>query len=525
MRRRMLLVLTVLMVAFGCVGCSHFSADGEVGGGKTLEEALTMAEHAYASGLATTSDQQAYAAATEQVVACWLALSDEKTRARSLEAGRAYRVEVSWPKKLLFDELIPASTIKGGKLKRHIIREGVGVPFLAHWRPTAERMAAEPFLRAGGYNALVTATLEFRRSGQGIRVAELAFHDPCVSETVHFAGKVRPLAADFSAIGEYLLSRKELQMSGLGALMHPAKSLDRLGLLALERPAPDRIPAIFVHGLMSRPVTWQNLLNELSDDPEVRSKYQIYLFRYPSGVPVIYSAAELRSQLALLHCELAKRGGHVLGHQMVLVGHSMGGLVSKSQVQDSGDRLWVNIFGSTPDNLGLSREEHEALDRFLNFEPNPHVSRVVFIATPHRGSELASGTLGKLGRKLINLPENAVSSALGILQVGGQNPVMDKIITQGVPTSVDNLSHESPYVRNTMSLPLRPGLRIHSIIGSKDGLPPGDPRCTDGFVPYTSSHLDGAESELIIRVGHGVHDTPEAAAEIARILRLHLRSL
>src|SRR5262249_8489534 len=42
---------------------------------------------------------------------------------------------------------------------------------------------------------------------------------------------------------------------------------------------------------------------------------------------------------------------------------------------------------------------------------------------------------------------------------------------------------------------------------------------SDGVVPYHSSHLNGAESELVVRYGHRVYESPAAMEEIRRILR------
>jgi len=62
----------------------------------------------------------------------------------------------------------------------------------------------------------------------------------------------------------------------------------------------------------------------------------------------------------------------------------------------------------------------------------------------------------------------------------------------------------------------------HSIIGDRGK---GDtPNSTDGVVPYWSSHLDGAKSELIVPGPHGSQNLPQTIAELDRILRLHLRA-
>jgi hypothetical protein len=61
----------------------------------------------------------------------------------------------------------------------------------------------------------------------------------------------------------------------------------------------------------------------------------------------------------------------------------------------------------------------------------------------------------------------------------------------------------------------------HSIIGREAE---GEPleSSSDGVVPYASAHLDGAESECVVRGDHGCQDSPETIREIRRILYLHL---
>jgi hypothetical protein len=163
----------------------------------------------------------------------------------------------------------------------------------------------------------------------------------------------------------------------------------------------------------------------------------------------------------------------------------------------------------------------------LEFKPNPHVERVIFVCTPHRGSRLADGFIGKLGRKLISLPVQTLGTAgraFGDVLSGDAGGMVSRLKLNGVPSSIDNLSPESPFVQESMRLPLRRGLHIHSIVGNKKSLPLGDPDCGDGVVPYASAHLEGAESELVVKSGHGAQETPEAIAEIRRILLLHLES-
>ena len=62
-------------------------------------------------------------------------------------------------------------------------------------------------------------------------------------------------------------------------------------------------------------------------------------------------------------------------------------------------------------------------------------------------------------------------------------------------------------------------VRFHSIIGNNNEK--DLEASSDGFVPYWSSHLEGAESELVIASGHKISNRPEAIEELMRILHLH----
>ena len=509
-----------------CLGaCTTTQSRGNKGP-EALEQALAEAEKASAGGLTSADSKQAYNEAVERAVALWLGQSNEANRSSSMLAGSSYRIQPSWPANLRFDDLIPAHSIKSKRLRSRVVREGVGVPLVAYWKYSADRKAAEPFMTEGGYFSTVTATIDFRPAGKGPRLASLVLHDSRGLEKIQLAGRSQPLAADLSAFGELLLSHKEIRMGGIKALLDSSEYMSKLGLIALERPSAERIPVVFVHGLMSRPATWENVINELSTDIVLQRHYQVYTFRYPSGVPIVYSAAKLRENLASLHKTLERQGKGRLHHQMVLIGHSMGGLVSKGQVQDSGDRLWVNLLGGTPEKLGLTPSEYEALKSYMEFDPNPSVSRVIFAATPHRGSQVADSSLAHIGRRLVKLPGQTFGSTFSILEsIAKRDPKLGELFSHGMPTSVDNLSPESPYVKVATSLPFRPGVQLHSIIGNKDGRPLTDPKCSDGFVPYSSSHLEGVRSELVVRSDHSVHERPEAIEEMRRILRQHLKRL
>ena len=441
------------------------------------------------------------------------------------------RILVRAPRALRFDRLIVVTPDKNRPRAGTMVREGAGVPAVARWELTPERRREHPFLSDAGYLIGVTVLLE-RSTSAAAGDLVLRVVDPLETKTVRRGGGSVAVAADFSAVGEFVVQEAEragkaFAMPGLAAMRNSSRYLDKLGLIALEDPDPARIPLVFVHGLMSRPLTWQRAFNELSADPEIRKRYQPYFFRYPTGVPVLYSAGRFRENLAALDAALAARGAGATRERIVLVGHSMGGLVSKMQVTNSGDRLVKAFLGGPLSGLGLDREDEATLRGLLEFEANPRVGRVVFICTPHRGSRLAEGFVGSIGRRLIKLPFNALGQAgqaFGDL-LRMDNPVLQsRLRLKGVPSSIDNLSPTSTFVQESVKLPFRPGLPLHSIVGNKEGRPLTDPKCSDGVVPYRSAHLDGVQSELVVRSDHGAHETPEGIAELSRILKLHLKA-
>jgi triacylglycerol esterase/lipase EstA (alpha/beta hydrolase family) len=523
--------LLIALLSLGLSSCSSPPQNRTAAHGASLDiqndklsAALAEAERILARGIGSAEQRLAYATVVGRVSSLWLSLSDAKRS--KMNVGPRYMLESRYPAHLRFDELIPAASIKSKEFKTRHLRDGVGAPMVAHWKYTAERKASEPFMPEAGHISPVTATLDFSQAAHGRHTAILTLHDARVTDAVRFQGKNQPLAADFSAHGEYLASIKQARMAGLKALLRSANYMDKLGLLSLEHPAPGKIPLVLVHGLMSRPATWENVIHEFTMDPLIRRHYQIFVFRYPSGVPIGYSSEKLRENLATLHSILVKEGAGSTARNMVLIGHSMGGLVSKAQVQSSSEQRWGSALGTTPELLRIGQKEHDKLRKFFEFEANPNISRVIFAATPHRGSAVADSRLAHFGRKLVSLPVEAFGGTLQVVQnIAQRDPMLSKVFAHGMPTSVDNLSPHSFYVKVANTLPFRAGVHLHSIIGNHDGKALTDPKCSDGFVPYISSHLQGVESELIVTSDHSVHERPEAIQEMRRILHLHLKKL
>ena len=113
------------------------------------------------------------------------------------------------------------------------------------------------------------------------------------------------------------------------------------GLFMLEPFDPGKIPVLMVHGLWSSPMTWMEMFNDLRSFPEIRDQYQFWFYLYPTGQPFWVSARQLREDLAQARAVVDPRHQAPALDQMVLVGHSMGGLVSTLQTLESGNDFWA----------------------------------------------------------------------------------------------------------------------------------------------------------------------------------------
>src|SRR5213596_1487150 len=206
--------------------------------------------------------------------------------------------------------------VKEKLIKKENIQQGVGGALVG----VRILNPPEKFAPPRGITAAVTATLDFHGKD-----ATLALRRPAKQPTAAVEGKVRPLAANFSAPLSYYPPPASLMFAGLlggfKATNYPAPT----GLYFLQPYDPDRIPLVFVHGLMATDQMWLNVINDLEADPVLRGRYQYWEFGYPTGNPIAYSGLKLREALAEVDKVYPNHRGYVL------VSHSLGGILAQMQ--------------------------------------------------------------------------------------------------------------------------------------------------------------------------------------------------
>ncbi|MCK6556471.1 alpha/beta hydrolase [Candidatus Binatia bacterium] len=405
-------------------------------------------------------------------------------------------------------------------LRNRYRNRGIGAPLAAS--VSKGDGPADPWL-GPHVKVPVTALLRFddprRGMSEGTLHGTIHLFDPDRTATVQVGTLTVPLESERTAALAYQLEDSpawDFEIAGFrrGDFSFVERE-DNLFLLYPYRRG--RIPVVFVHGTASSPVRWAEMANELMNDPVLGQRYQFWFFLYNTGNPVPYSAMRLREALQRVVATMDPTGSDPALRRMVLIGHSQGGLLTKMTVVSSGTRFWDASIDVPFERADLSPETKDLLRRSMFVEPLPFVTEVVFIATPHRGSFLAENVLGKVARRLVSFPATLTKVGVEVVKL---NPSGAARTAVGVPTAIDNMDGAQPFIQTLAPLPIAPGVTAHSIVAVQGDGPPEDG--DDGVVAYSSAHIDGVASELIVRSGHSTQGTPQTIEEVRRILYEHL---
>ncbi len=420
-----------------------------------------------------------------------------------------------------FPRFVPANDFSVVGLTGRDRIPGLGAPLIAIRRPPESgeprgylaprlRLPATAFLRIDLARDIPPGTP---------RRASLELYSPTEVFDIEVEGIRVPLEADLTAPLAHQLDDSPIWEFELGGFLSATLREDPTGLYMLQPYRPGKIPVIFIHGTASSPARWAEMLNGLQRHRELRTHFQFWFFCYTTGNVIPYSAQVLRSALEDAVAHFDAEGTDPALRQMVLVGHSQGGLLAKLQVIEGGDSLWSVISDRRLEEIGLEAEEEELVRRCIYFAPVPTVTRVVYIATPHRGSFRS----GKWYARLLASWMSVRTDLAGIMKKlarGDTTAELRKHAGGEVPTSLASMDPENPFLQRLAETRPRDGVRTHSIIAVKGGsIPPdGD----DGIVEYRSAHLDEAVSEYIVPVGHSCQEYALTIVEVRRILLEHL---
>ncbi len=441
------------------------------------------------------------------------------------------------PKDFDHFEFVSDYEVKG--LRNLYLTHGLGVPMIAVRRSddSAEEPARAKYYPPG-LSFPVTAFLRpltkiDRTTGQMRERNQcvLELYDPLSNDETIVGGRLVPLESDLTTPLAHFLSRPEMNvdLATLGLLrpdellkVQPGKPRMK-GLFMVQPYEPGKIPVVMVHGLWSTPMTWMEMFNDLRSQPEIRQRYQFWFYLYPTGQPFWTSAAQMRRDLAQIRDALDPRHDEPALDQMVLVGHSMGGLVSHLQTLNSGDDYWKLVSSVPFAELKADEKTRQGLQETFFFRPSPSIRHVVMIGTPHRGSSFSNQTTQWLLNHLIRLPEKLAKS----LFIDNQTAFPSTSLLK-VDTSIDSLSPGCPILPVMLAGQRPPWVQYHNIVGlvpnqswliklSGEG---------DGVVPRESAHMENVASEITVPADHTtVHTHPAAVLEVRRILLEHLAEL
>lgn len=406
--------------------------------------------------------------------------------------------------------ILPADRFKfrGKLVKERTLKEGLGAPMVIASKgfdPTK----FDPFIQGKNVYYGVTETLHFKG-----RTCIAYYLDPLATESVKFGTHTYPVAADFTAPIGLALAELNPRKYEIQHLLKPSDFKDATRLARLQPYDPKKIPILVIHGLGDSQATWAPMIEALRGDPTIRQNYQIWFYSYPTGYPYPLMAAVLRDKMDAINA-------YYPDHKpIVVIGHSMGGMIARILMTDSGMNIWNAFFDTPPDKTPLSPKAKAILTKTLIFKHRPEISRVIFCSASLRGAYLATGFLGRLGESIIGAPPDLTSIGKELAMLSKPRAADGEKLKRA-PNSIDALDPSNRFVTTIDKIPLTKGIPYHSIIadrGKGGHLDKTQPQSSDGIVPYWSSHLDGAVSEVIVPSDHWSNRSPGGIAEVRRIL-------
>lgn len=389
----------------------------------------------------------------------------------------------------------------------------------------AATLVVEPTQKDSVESILASQTLKFR------------LIDPNHYHDIQIADKNFPLAANFSAPYGLWLANNNLGAAAYWTLLDREQNLVMPHLFMLEPYNPNKKVIIMIHGLASSPEAWIAMTNDIMGDTILRDNFQVWQIFYSTNMPIMESRYQIHALLKQTFDDLKRQYPKQPPQHAVLLGHSMGGVISRMLVSDadfSTDVLHYlqknhvrkyEAYKNENQNFGKLAQARLQLHALT-----PPIDRAIFISSPFRGTDFADRWFTLAARKIIKLPKSFLTATFETITHGLTGELTNDYLTQMTKDFLQNgpsdLSRKSAFMKITAETPISAKVKYHVIIGNDTTFDNHDTaQITDGIVPYSSAHLDGAQSEKIIQGGHSIQYSPEAVLELRRILRLHLQEL
>ncbi len=422
-----------------------------------------------------------------------------------------------------FQRLHVVESYETPTLSRVHRRSGLGIPIVVdrvqHRGEFAEEHFLPPRLSFAATAVLRPHSGANTTSDPAAAEATLEFYNPHSTTEVELGGRRVALAADVSASLAYRAIREAPAQNPITLFLNPDSASGQEGLYFLEPYQRGKIPVVFVHGLASSPTTWIDMVNDLRAVPGFDDHFQVWAFRYATGSPFLHSAAQLRRGLYESIQTVDPHAQDEALRSIVLVGHSMGGLVSKLQVTGSRDVLWRAIAARPLDDIVADEAVRRQLAEAFFFEPQPNVRRVIFLAVPHGGSPWSRRPVGRLASALVR--PDARRTELHARLIASNPGVFSSEVERRLPTSIDMLESTSHLLRVMHGLPLAEYVHADSVVGTGGFLAAVRPG--DGVVSVESTQHARIDSVTYVAATHeNVHRHPQAIARVRAILQQHL---
>lgn len=424
-----------------------------------------------------------------------------------------------------FDSFVAASDFQA--IKSHhqkMIANGLGVSLVAA-RENSGKGWDKNYPPEGIFRS-VTVSLKELKFNKDMQIQlTLQGHLMQGAAELKFASGSYPLLYDAASSYLWLMQQAKLTDLELPGLFNAELADNKLGIYSVTPLQKHKQPLLMIHGLNSSPLIWYELTMAVLQDETLKQRYQLWHAYYPSGPPPFYNSMRLRKKLDELHSMLTLSGSTTELDQMVVVGHSMGGIISKTLIQNTGYQLWDLSFTERPEQLGYAQKELDKVRDIFIFNARPYIDKVVFVDTPHGGSESSDSVLAKMASWFINLPKNFTLLMSDFLQKLGPDKVTlamrEYLGGGGGPHSVQVLSPRHPLLQGLNKLDYqRP---VYSIVGSDGALScQNEKSCSqisDGVVPFFSAHQAKAVQEIIVPSNHNSYQSPQAIAFLLQVLR------